>query len=63
MAIFKTDFELGDKVFLDGCKSIKFVITEFAFRGSIAEARISWVKDGVIYYEWLTENRLKKFDD
>jgi hypothetical protein len=57
---FESEFNLLDRVTIDGDSSLVAIITGFAFYGSRAEVQISYVHSGDIKSVWLIESRLAK---
>ena len=53
MATLETEYNFGDKVHIDGCKSIEAVVTAFVWRNMQHEVEVSWFDNGRLQSEWL----------
>ncbi|WP_036292103.1 hypothetical protein [Methylosinus sp. PW1] len=54
-----SEFELGDKVIIDGDKSIVAVVSGFTWRGHLL-IEVEWFHAGIIHSAWFHEPRLAK---
>jgi len=63
MTIFESEFNMFDKVMIDGDPSIKATVIGFAFYDGRADVQISYVHSGDIKTAWINELRLKLHDD
>jgi hypothetical protein len=56
---FLADFDLGEKVIIDGDKEIVATVAEICF-GKGIEYKISWWFNGELKEHWVCERRLTK---
>ena len=59
---FRSRWEFGDRVFIDGDQSIKGTITGFCFRPSLHTVEVSWVHNGDSKSAWFDHFRLQRAD-
>jgi hypothetical protein len=63
MATLHTRFFRGDKVAIDGDKSLKAVVIAFLWRGKSFEVEIAWFSNGQHYTAWVDEDRLSTVEE
>ena len=59
-AVFKSPFDLGDKVIIDGHADLITIVTAVAWRDTNGcSIEVSWVHNGSLHNEWMHPRRLK----
>lgn len=55
---FKTDFDFGDRVLLDGDNSLIARVVAFSFRSKFPQFEVAWVHCGALNSAWVDPFRL-----
>jgi hypothetical protein len=56
---FQSRFGLGDRVIVDGCRSVVAVVVALTFRHLDHEVQISWWNEGSLNHDWVSASRLE----
>ena len=59
---YHSDFRMGDRVNIDGDKSITAIVVGLLFRGDACEVECSWIANGVNHESWIRAWRLTKVE-
>lgn len=52
-------FFMGQKVYLDGDREIKFIVTAFLWREQSLQVEIQWMHNGDLKSSWVDQRRLE----